>query len=82
MCASKTVLPVLGAASAGHEQALWRLAAAFFEAQDLGLWKAYTWTEVGQIVSEIGAGTEVRVSLPAWRSHGKPPPVHPWEAAA
>ncbi len=24
--------------------------------KDLGLWKAYTWTEVGQIVSEIGAG--------------------------
>jgi len=24
--------------------------------KDLGLWKAYTWTEVGTIVSEIGAG--------------------------
>ena len=24
--------------------------------KDLGLWKAYTWAEVGQIVSEIGAG--------------------------
>ncbi|MES2714517.1 MAG: long-chain fatty acid--CoA ligase [Pseudomonadota bacterium] len=24
--------------------------------KDLGLWKAYTWDEVGQIVSEIGAG--------------------------
>ena len=24
--------------------------------KDLGIWKSYTWTEVGQIVSEIGAG--------------------------
>ncbi len=24
--------------------------------KDLGIWKAYTWAEVGQIVSEIGAG--------------------------
>ena len=24
--------------------------------KDLGIWKAYTWTEVGQIVAEIGAG--------------------------
>ena len=24
--------------------------------KDLGIWKAYSWTEVGQIVSEIGAG--------------------------
>lgn len=35
-----------------------------------------------EIFSEIGAGTEVRVSLPAWRTHGKPPPVHQWEATA
>jgi two-component system, cell cycle sensor histidine kinase PleC len=35
-----------------------------------------------EIASEMGEGTEVRVHLPAWRSHGKPPPVHPWEAAA
>jgi two-component system, cell cycle sensor histidine kinase PleC len=34
------------------------------------------------IASERGEGTEVRVALPAWRSHGKPPPVHPWEDAA
>jgi hypothetical protein len=30
----------------------------------------------------MGEGTEVRVRLPAWRVHGKPPPVHPWEDAA
>jgi two-component system cell cycle sensor histidine kinase PleC len=35
-----------------------------------------------EIRSEMGEGTEVRVALPAWRSHGKPPPVHPWEDAA
>lgn len=34
------------------------------------------------VSSEMGEGTEVRVRLPAWRTHGKPPPVHPWEAAA
>lgn len=35
-----------------------------------------------EISSERNEGTEVRVRLPAWRSHGKPPPVHPWEQAA
>ncbi len=35
-----------------------------------------------EIASERHVGTEVRVRLPAWRSHGRPPPVHPWEAAA
>ncbi|MFM7346877.1 MAG: sensor histidine kinase [Tagaea sp.] len=35
-----------------------------------------------EIASERGEGTLVRVRLPAWRAHGKPPPVHPWEHAA
>jgi signal transduction histidine kinase len=35
-----------------------------------------------EISSEMGHGTEVRVRLPAWRAHGKPPPIHPWEDAA
>lgn len=35
-----------------------------------------------EIASEMGEGTIVRVRLPAWRAHGKPPPVHPWENAA
>jgi two-component system cell cycle sensor histidine kinase PleC len=34
-----------------------------------------------EIASERHVGTEVRVRLPAWRSRGKPPPVHPWEEA-
>jgi signal transduction histidine kinase len=35
-----------------------------------------------EIDSTMGKGTEVRALLPAWRAHGKPPPVHPWESAA
>jgi signal transduction histidine kinase len=35
-----------------------------------------------EIASERGDGTLVRVRMPAWRAHGKPPPVHPWENAA
>ena len=30
--------------------------ATMMRQKDLGIWKAYSWTEVGQIVSEIGAG--------------------------
>ena len=30
--------------------------AVMMRQKDLGIWKAYSWTEVGQIVSEIGAG--------------------------
>ncbi len=30
--------------------------ATMMRQKDLGLWKAYSWTEVGQIVSELGAG--------------------------
>jgi two-component system, cell cycle sensor histidine kinase DivJ len=32
--------------------------------------------------SVAGAGTDIWVSLPAWRARSGPPPVHPWENVA